>query len=238
MMARMAKPKKNKSGNGRPARIEVKIDRALKQAWERSIGRLERGRREGAGAFDEVYESADEIARHVPPLFLAGGISTVNEFVRVYLKEPLRTAMRNMRVARYASPAEETRYTPTKLDAALGYIEAKIGARLEPGGRLPIAFDKLRFDVERSGQKRRVGLDEATVQDINAATRALTKADRKPPAKASPDLLALARALDRRALAKVTKRIAHGNVWLGAIPMAHWQEFVRALGRVKFAAPK
>ncbi len=231
MMRAMANTKRKKTVKA-TSRVEVTVDRELKLAWERARTRLEKARREGASSFDELYQAADEIINHDPPYYLAGGIATTGEFIRVYLKEPPRTAMRNMRVARYASPAEEARYTTTKLDAALSYIEAKLAAPID--GRLPIALDKLRFDVERDGRARRVSLEEATVQDVNAATAEIRKRASKPHPKASPRLLALAKALDSKPLRAIQKRVAHDQVWLGRIPIAEWKPFVRALARVKF----
>jgi hypothetical protein len=93
-----------------------------------------------------------------------------------------------VRVAKLASPEDEARFTVTKLDEALAYLEAKLEGL--PNGRVPIAFDKARIPVD--GTPRGVPLVEATAAQIRAATRAL---DPKHASKTSPVAAELARAL-------------------------------------------
>jgi hypothetical protein len=98
---------------------------------------------------------------------------------------------------------------------------------------LPIDFGKLRISVERDGTGRRLSLDEATVDEIQAATRKLQRGDRRPHPKASPVVLAVARVLTGKKLSGVSVRLAGGKLSLGAIPPAALAELGRALGRVK-----
>jgi hypothetical protein len=56
------------------------------------------------------------------------------EFFRAVMKEEPRTASRYVRVARFASPRDEQAYGVNKLDAALGFIEAKLGNRMGTRG--------------------------------------------------------------------------------------------------------
>jgi hypothetical protein len=86
-----------------------------------------------------------------------------------------------VRVAKFASPIEEERYGTTKLDAALAYIEAKLGAPLVHPP-LPIALDRLRIPVKHGAGvgSRSCTLEEARVEDIVAATRGLRTQKAKP----------------------------------------------------------
>lgn len=213
-------------------RIEIKIDRVLELAWDAAAAELAGAEREGAGAFDRKWETVDAIINHDPPLYLAGGIATTAEFFRQYCKDTtVRTALRLVRVARYASPVEEERYTISKLDAALGWIDVQTGGLAK--GRIPVDFAKLRFSVERDGARTRVGLDEATVQEIRLETRKLQRKAHRPHPSASPVVLALNRALGRGRLKGIGIHQAHGKLSLTAIPMEAVAELASALSRVK-----
>src|SRR5207244_157382 len=95
------------------------------------------------------------------------------------LGEKARNAYRFVRVAKFASPREEELYTVTKLDAALGYVEAKLGAPLAHPP-LPIAFDRLKIPAVRDGKPVQLSLLDAHVEDVIAATQQLTKPSKKP----------------------------------------------------------
>ena len=162
----MAKAKKAKRSKATARDVKVAVDPSLKKAWDAIGARLDSAEHEGAAAFDELWEAAAEAVDHNPPLYVFGGYKTAAEFFKARLHTDERTAQRNMRVARYASPAEEERYGTTNLDAALGWLEAKHGAL---GGRLPVAFDKLKISIE----DKPTPFAELTAAQINAATRAL-----------------------------------------------------------------
>jgi hypothetical protein len=89
---------------------------------------------------------------------------TAKAFIAAHFEEPERTAYRNVRVAKYASPAEEARYGVAKLDLVINYVEAKLGAPAK--GRVPIDFAKVKIPVQRAGEERRVGIEEATAKEI------------------------------------------------------------------------
>ena len=100
--------------------VKVAVDPSLKAAWDAIGKRLDAAEHAGASAFDELWEAAADAVNHDPPLYVFGGYKTAAEFFTERLHSDVRTAQRNMRVARYASPAEEERYGTTNLDAALG----------------------------------------------------------------------------------------------------------------------
>src|SRR5262249_5932164 len=147
------------------------------------------------------------------------------------VKLPPRTALRHVRVAQHATPEEEARYSSSLLDAALGFIEAKTGAAIK--GPLPIRFERLRIPVQGGGT---LALAEASVPQVRAATRALTRpeATRRAPAER-----AMAEAVHQVAsLAGVTVRERAGFVHFGHVPLAALEHFVRVLRGVKLPPPR
>jgi hypothetical protein len=99
--------------------------------------------------------------------------------------------------------------------------------------RLPIDFGKLRIPAEREGVARRLSLEEATVEEISAATRKLQRRAGRPHPKASPVVVAIAKVLASKALRGVSVRLAAGKVTLGEIPVDALNALGRALARVK-----
>lgn len=97
-----------------------------------------------------------------------------------------------------------------RVDRAIAYVEAK--ARGPAKERLPVAFDKLRVPVESDGKTTFVSLEDAKVEDIEAATRKLLRAGEKDAsAKASPVVKVVAAQLrSKRAL----------SVWLAPLTLA------------------
>ncbi|WP_437969079.1 hypothetical protein WMF04_07190 [Sorangium sp. So ce260] len=210
----------------------MRIDRDLKRRWEEALAQIKASKREGAGAFDDLWETIGLIVEHEPPLYLAGGFSSAKQFYKEHVGETERTAKRLIRVAKHASPNEEARYGVSKLDAALGYIEAASGG--EARRRVPVDFARLRIPVRRDGQPDRVSLDEASVEEIRAATRALRGKPRpaggagEPPATA-----ALRRALRDAGAPDVKVQVARDKVSLSGIPLSALAKTLRALAAAK-----
>jgi len=218
-----------------PAHVNLKVDRALKQRWDKALSTVKASKQKGASAFDDLWETVGEVVEHDPPLYLAGGFSTARAFFTAHFEETERTAYRNIRVAKYASPAEEARYGVAKLDLVLSYIEAKLGAPAK--GRLPVDFASVKIPVKRDGEERKLGIEEATAQDIAAATRDLTRAAKKTPKKASPVVVALTKAFSKGSLRAVTVRFANGKLSLGGIDPASLPALIQALSGLKLPVP-
>jgi len=145
--------------------------------------------------------------------------------------EDERSVRRAIRVARYASPVEEERYTVSKLDAALAYLDAKTGGTVQ--GRLPVAFEKLRIPVRRPARAAAtVSLEEATVAEVRAATRALSRT-RASPTNRSPRLVAMLKALRVGALKGISVSERSGRFHFGEVPAESLVEFGSALAKVK-----
>ncbi len=226
--ARAAAKLKPRAAATRPRNVEVKVDRALAQAWKKVLAVLEASNREGMQAWDRKYEAIGEIIQHDPPLYLAGGVSTDGDFFAKYLPgEDSRTILRNVRVAQYASPDEEVRYGTSKIDAALDYLEAKHGKPTK--GRLPVNFEKLRL-VAKDGS---TGFADATVDQVRAAARVAKRASGASKlAKRNPVVLALTKKLPKVGK-DVTVHYANGRVTLGGIPVEAFGAVLRALSSAK-----
>ncbi|CAN5216444.1 hypothetical protein BH09MYX1_BH09MYX1_09390 [soil metagenome] len=122
----------------------------------------------------------------------------------------------------HAPPREEERGGLQRLDAALGFIEAKLGKPLEHPP-LPIAFDKLRVPVG-DGTKL---IADTSVAEI-AADSTLTSGARNKPKTAAR--VAIEKALAAIAsLAKVHVTERNGNVNFEGVPLAALAKFGRAV---------
>lgn len=233
-IAKAGKPKPT-SALATPAHVDLKVDRALKQRWDNALTTVIASKQKGASAFDALWETVGEVVEHDPPLYLAGGFSTARAFFAAHFEETERTAYRNIRVAKYASPTEEARYGVAKLDLVLSYIEAKLGAPAK--GRLPVDFARVKIPVQRNGEDHKAGIDETTAQEIAAATRTLARAAKKTPTKVSPVVAAFTKAFSKGSLRTVTVRFANGKLSLGGIDPAALPALVQALSGLKLPAP-
>ena len=201
--------------------VRVPVDASLKKRYDALKAEVDRARAAGDREWDRLWEAVGEIIEHEPALYAVGGFKNDREFFAEVVGEPaVRTAYRNIKVAKFASPREETLYGVSKLDAALSYIEAKLGAPLEHPP-LPIAFDRLRFGPERKT------LENARREDVEAATRALTKKAKKPTS--SDERAAVELFARHPALKGVRVRVRRGIVSFTGVPAASMGAFVKAV---------
>ena len=153
-----------------------------------------------------------------------------HDFFERALGEKPRNASRFIRVARFASAKDESKYGVTKLDAALSFIEAKIGAPLAHPP-LPIAFEKLRFETKDG---RKLTLEAARVADIQAATRALSPKKAAPTSSAER---ALVETFGRhRSFDGIHFRVRNGLVNILGVPLASLGIFGTVLHETKWPA--
>ena len=214
------------------ADVTVKVDAKLAALYERSLGAIGAATARGMSAFDERWEAADAILSHDPPLYVVGGFKDAREFFREVMHEEPRTAFRWVRVARYASPREEERFGPTLLDAAISYMEAKLGPVEDS---LPVAFDRLKLPVVRGGTERKVPLADCTVLEVVAATRKLRKPKATGRNRAAD---AFVQSLGKvGSLAGVQVRERGGLVTFANVPVAAMDRFVAALRSTEWQAP-
>ncbi len=219
-----------------PRDVRVKVDAGLKKRYDALAVVMHEAKKRGSSAFDALWEAVGEIVEHAPPLYVVAGHKDAAEFFREELGETRRNAFRYIRVAKFASPRDEERYGTTKLDAALSYIEAKLGAPLVHPP-LPIAFDRLRIPVRRAAVSapRSVSLEDARVEDVIAATRGLKTRAAKPTSSVE-------RAI-KESLAKggpfedVRVRVRGGLIDFSHVPTAAFTAFLRALAGVEWETP-
>jgi hypothetical protein len=234
-MKKTAKPRPSRTSLlARPVVVDLKVNQELRKRWQKALEVIKDAKREGAAAFDVLWETVAEIVDHDPPLYLAGGLATTKAFLSEHLEETERSARRWMRVAKFASPTEEARYGVSKLDAVIAYLEAKSGGPIK--GSLPVAFDKLKIPVERDGKTLQVPLDEATVEQVHTAARKLSRAAQKRPARTSPVLVAITRELSKGKLRGISAKISSGKLMLGAVPLDALTDLADALRRIELPA--
>ncbi len=207
--------------------VAVKVDAKLKARWDMLSKLVASAKGRGASAFDELYEAVGDIIDHDPPLYVVGGYANVREFSLAVLKEKERTVTRNVRVARFASPRQETDYGVSKIDAALGYLEAKAG---KPLGRVPVDFASLKIRVTKGKETRSVKFEDATVEQLRAATTALRTRAGTSTAKASPLLRGLRAKLgEGEAFAGTEVREANGALTFVRVPVGALGAFAKML---------
>ena len=209
-------------GTEESSTIRVEVDAALKARWESSRAKITEAQRGGAEFFVALWKSVAEVNESSPPLYLAGGFVSAKAFVEKFIKVPFRSASRNIQVVRAASRAEIEQYGITKLDAALGLVSERNAS-----------FDKLRLTVERKGKTSRVGLDEATVDEIRLAARNL-RPKRKTPVKGpGATSLLLTQAMADGKLKGVTVRVARSGITFFGLQVEQLQSLVSILARFK-----
>lgn len=141
------------------------------------------------------------------------------------MHEEPRQAERFIRVAKFASPAEEQLHGVSKLEVAIAFVKAKLGS-LPEHPPLPVAFDRLRIPV-KSGTK---SLADASVAEIRAATSALLGTTKKRPRSAAHG--AITRSLESVAsLRDVATTERDGLLTFHRVPVAALEHFIRALGK-------
>ena len=231
--------KKARASVAKPKRdvVKVRTDPARQRRYD-ELAKAMRGARLGeARGFDAYWESVGEVID--AQLYIEGGYSTADAWMKAVVHEPKRTALRNVRVARYASPDEESRWGVTKLDAALSFIEAKLGAPI--AGKLPIKLDALRIPVERDGKKGTRGLDDVDAAEIAVATKRLRRVDGTERARRSPIEPAYVDAIQKVAgLRGMSVRFHDGRISFGNVPMSQLEPFKKILREVDWesALPK
>jgi hypothetical protein len=142
-MSAAKKPKKP-GRRANPGEPTVRVDPALKRAYDNLIALISKASAKEAEDFDTRWEAAARIVEHEPPLYVFGGYKSADDFYRKVMNEEPRNARRFMRVAKLASPRDEETYGVSKLDAALAYVEAKLGHPLEHPP-LPVHLSRLRI---------------------------------------------------------------------------------------------
>ena len=212
--------------------VEVKVDPKLKKLYDELVAVIRDASRKEALDFDRRWEAADRIVSHEPPLYVLGGYASADAFYREVMEKEPRNARRYVRVARFCSPDDETRYGTTKLDAAIGFVEAKLGKPLAHPP-LPVALGRLRVPV-KDGSK---SLEDASVAEIAAATSKLTGASRKR--ESTPARAAVLAELKKVAPLRDVTVHEHGGLFtFTGVPISAIRYFIGVLSRAKLPVSK
>jgi hypothetical protein len=223
-----------KFGDPEAIKVTVTVDPKRKKAWEAAMLRLEAARASQATGFDDYWEVVGDIVD--AELYVAGGHETPEAFYKAVVGHKKRTAQRMVRVARHATEQEIKDYTVSLLDAAISYVEAKAGGPTV--GKLPIRFEAIRVPVKRDGKEVRVGLLDAGVVAVRAATKAVLKKSGSSRERVSPAAAEIADVLGAIASLKdVTVSVVDGKLKLGNIPLAAIGVLGRALDGITLDSP-
>lgn len=215
----------------RPEDVIPKPDPKRKARYAALAKDIKAARMDTLTNFDALYEAVAEVLDH--ELFLDGGYRSATQWIEAVVKEPVRTVLRNARVAKYATPAEEARFGVAKLDSALDYIEAVAGGPTKV--KLPVRFEALEIkSANADGTTRRLSLDEASVKDIDAARKKLVAGDDEQADRRSPAERNIVRELRKfGSLAAVTVSVSDAKLKLGEVPLYALDDLRKALANVK-----
>lgn len=214
--------------------VLVPVDKKLVASYKALLATMKRARVGEAEGFDAYWESVGTILER--KLYLVTGAASPEQWCERELTETYRTALRKVRVARYASPAEEAKYGAAKLDLAIAYAEAQHGAPAK--GKLPVDFARLRFPVERAGKTLRLALGEVSAKELTRAVRALARSAGTSPAKPSPAARAMLAAITAvPGLEAVQVTVSDGRARLSDVPLYALKPLGLTLARLELPAP-
>ncbi len=207
---------------GQSSTIRVEVDAALKAKWEANKEKISEAQRGGAESFIVLWKSVTEVVESTPPLYLAAGFVSATAFAEKFLKVPMRTAKRNMEVARVASRAEVERYGISKLDSAVNLLSVDTPS-----------FDKIRVAVERKGKPSKVSIEEANIDEIRLAVRNLRPKKPGPIKSRNPAAALLNKAMTDGKLKGVTVVLARSGITFRGLGLEDLQSLAGILARVK-----
>jgi hypothetical protein len=247
MATKTAPPKKQRKTAERPARASARAKseaaagplavfatklNAAREEYARLLREIDDAARDEMRGWDRKWEAvATVLAKKY--FLLDDDAPSAPAWVKKHTEDEYRTALRNARVAKLASPEEEKKYTVTKIDLAYTIDEARQREAAKnkgvewaaPASPRKLALAELRYTVERDGDDVSLGLDEVSVSEL----RALQRGDSAPSASASSATAKLiARAIRAQpALKNVTVAERDNELTLGKIR----KDQVRALGK-------
>jgi hypothetical protein len=231
--SRVAAAKSTKKANAPPSapKPDAKL-RAKYQALKDEMSVARRGEMRG---WDRYWEAVAKIISE--RWYMFDGYKNAAEWVEGELDVPLRTALRSTRIATAASPDEEAKYTPTKIDLALSILDAQAasakkgdaGADARVSSRANVDFSTLRYEVTRDEKKRKVTLEEASTDELRAILRKTARKGHVTKRRLGPTAQALADALsEHETLSDLALSERDGLIVLGGFRA----DQLAALGRV------
>jgi hypothetical protein len=206
--------------------VAVKVDPKLKKAWADLVARVHAHEKRGAEDWDAEWEAVGAIIEHHPPLYEFGGYKNSIEFFKKELGVDDRVGRAYVRVAEHATPAQEIEFTVWRLDAAIGYLEAKHTA-LSP--HAPIDFARVKIDGK--------ALADCSVAFIKSATTRARKGAGKAETTAYRDALSKVFA-KHAAFRSLSIRESHGRTSFHSVPNASLRTFAELVLEAKLPGGK
>jgi hypothetical protein len=216
------------AASGLEARLST-ASAALKKEFEKVRANIAKLRAQGSAAFDALYEEIGRVIESDPPLYIAGGYTTVRDFIAAELPgETQRSVQRNVLVARCFSPEDEARHGIGFLEEVALYAKELAGAKEPPRA---IHLDRLVLDLPvKGGSSIGKPAREASIDDVRRARRAL-KRGATSRRTASPAEKALRAALGKsKALATVSVSVQGSRASFGGVPLDALGAFAKAVG--------
>jgi hypothetical protein len=219
-------------------------DAALKAEYRALKAEMATSLRGEMRGWDRYWEAVAKIVAE--GWYLFDGYKNAAEWAAAELEVPLRTALRNTRIATVASPDEEAKYTRTKIDLALSILDAKTAsakkadgaagaaARGARGARGAVDFAALRYQVTREGKKRTVTLDQVTTDELRALLRTTARKGKVTERRLGRTAQALLEALsEHETLSELALSERDGLIVLGGFRADQIAELGRVLLSVK-----
>jgi hypothetical protein len=187
-------------------------------------------------SWDAYWEAVDEVLSGKLYLLSSNPEEHMAEgWCLAHTKQGADACRRNALVARFCSPDDELRYGVSKLFSVLRYIDKKVSPLPEQGA-LKLKLESLRFALVRDGKKVSVGIEDATVKEIDALAN-----DRAAGPKPSPLALPFERAFKKvRGFEESRFIVRDGQLSVRNIPLAHLETFMKLMRGVDWesALPK
>jgi len=212
--------------------VVVKVDASLKPLWAKNLKELKAMTAKGAAAWHRRYQIVTAMIEHVPAMYLAGGHGTEAEFFENELHESRQTVYRNIRIVRLTTAAEIAKYSATRINQAIIYLEAKTKVRIKD--KAAVDFETLRIQFKRD--KKLVSETLATISrsEMLEAIAQLSVPD--VAAKTTPVQKAVLGAVKRSGVTGAKASVTKTRVTL-SVPIAGLAAIGRELAELKLDGP-
>lgn len=235
-------PRTPKSSTTAPKKVSATpapdpvADARIKTQFDEAVVRLERARTDETAGWDDLHEALDEILNSEPPLYVAAGFTSAKAFLAKYLPgSTVKTVMEHIPVARHFEPPEIKEYGVSRLGLLLDYLSARGGGPLAPA---KLALDKIRVEIVRDKQRKKVRFAEASYDELRAAVRAAGGRNKQGGRTDPPAVKTLRASLKAERLGHVGVRLRGGKLDLTGIPLADVPSLGKLLGKAKLAEGK
>ena len=217
-----------------PDDIAVPVNAALRAEWDAELTLLKSSALSGAEAFDRKYEAIARIVEHKPPLYLAGGYETFKAFASEFLHEDTKQVTDWMAVAKRATPAEEAKYSPTRMALLLSLLRVQ-----SKDHSLPKSVEWSQLQVSYHDHKGRLVKKravDASLSDIRAARAEVLVKAGKRAASSSPEADAVQGTLGDRVFENVEVRYRDGTFAFTGVPGFALGRFAELIATAKWEA--